>query len=81
MSQGVSLKRPGIDPETKMAAVLEGLKGERSVAHICPKYQTSENLYYRWRWTCPLIGTILNEKISLFQPDGFMVDSVCPPGG
>jgi transposase-like protein len=49
MSQGVSMKRRKIDPETKMAAVLEGFKGESSVAEICRKYQISESLYYRWR--------------------------------
>jgi len=43
------MKRRKIDPETKMAAVLEGLKGESSVAEICRKYQISESLYYRWR--------------------------------
>ena len=48
-SQGVRLKRRKIDPETKMAAVLEGLRGESSVADICRKYQISEHLYYRWR--------------------------------
>jgi transposase len=49
MSQGVSMKRRKIDPETKMAAVLEGLKGESSVADICRKYQIGESLFYRWR--------------------------------
>jgi transposase len=43
------MKRRKIDPETKMAAVLEGLKSESSVADICRKYQISESLYYRWR--------------------------------
>jgi transposase-like protein len=43
------MKRRKIDPETKMAAVLEGFKGESSVADICRKYQISETLYYRWR--------------------------------
>jgi transposase-like protein len=43
------MKRRKIDPETKMAAVLEGLKGESSSADICRKYQISESLYYRWR--------------------------------
>ena len=47
MSQGVSMKRRKIDPETKMAAVLEGLRGESSIADICRKYQISESLYYR----------------------------------
>jgi transposase len=49
MSQGVSMKRRKIDPETKMAAVLEGLRGGSSIAEICRKYQVSESLYYRWR--------------------------------
>ena len=49
MSQGVSMKRRKIDPETKMVAVLEGLRGEGSIADICRKYQISESLYYRWR--------------------------------
>ncbi len=43
------MKRRKIDPETKMAAVLEGLKGESSIADICRKYQIGESLYYRWR--------------------------------
>ena len=49
MSQGVSMKRRRIDSDTKLAAVLEGLKGESSIAEICRKYQISESLYYRWR--------------------------------
>jgi len=43
------MKRRRIDPDTKLAAVLEGLKGESSIADICRKYQISESLYYRWR--------------------------------
>jgi transposase-like protein len=43
------MKRRKIDPETKMAAVLEGLRGESSMADICRRYQISESLYYRWR--------------------------------
>jgi transposase-like protein len=49
MSQGVARRRRKIDPETKTAAVLEGLRGESSIAEICRKYQISEGLYYRWR--------------------------------
>jgi transposase-like protein len=49
MSQGVSMKRRKIDPETKTAAVLEGLKGESSFPYICRNYHISESLYYRWR--------------------------------
>jgi transposase-like protein len=43
------MKRRKIDPDTKLAAVLEGLRGESSIADICRKYQISESLYYRWR--------------------------------
>jgi len=35
--------------EEKMAIVLEGLKGEKSVAEICREHQISQTLYYRWR--------------------------------
>jgi transposase len=49
MSRGVSRKRRKIDPETKKAAILEGLRGESPIADICRKYQISESLYYRWR--------------------------------
>jgi transposase-like protein len=37
------MKRRKIDPETKTAAVLERLRGERSIADICRKYQISES--------------------------------------
>ena len=43
------MKRRKIVAETKMSAVLEGLKRESSIADICRKYQISESLYYRWR--------------------------------
>jgi transposase-like protein len=33
----------------EMAIVLEGLKGDRSVAEICREHQISQGLYYRWR--------------------------------
>ena len=35
--------------EEKMAIVLEGLKGEKSIAEICREHQISQTLYYRWR--------------------------------
>jgi transposase len=43
------MERRKIDPEAKMAAVLEGLSGESSIADIWREYQISESLYYRWR--------------------------------
>ncbi len=32
-----------------MAIVLEGLRGQKSVAEICREHQISQALYYRWR--------------------------------
>ena len=37
------------NPEEKMAIVLDGLKGDKSVAEICREHQISQALYYRWR--------------------------------
>ena len=56
MFQGVDMKRRKIDPETKMAAVLEGLRSESSIADICRKYQISESLYYK------LAGQVLGRR-------------------
>jgi len=36
-------------PEEKMAILLEGIKGQKSVADICREHQISQALYYRWR--------------------------------
>ena len=49
LQEGKRMKRRKIDPEVKMAAVLEGLRGESTIADICRKYQISETLFYRWR--------------------------------
>ncbi len=35
--------------EERMAIVLEGLRGQKSVAEICREHQISQALYYRWR--------------------------------
>jgi transposase-like protein len=35
--------------EEKMAIVLEGIKGQKSVAEICREHQISQTLFYRWR--------------------------------
>lgn len=34
--------------EEKIKIVLEGIRGEDSVAAICRKYAIHENLYYKW---------------------------------
>ena len=39
---GVSMKRRKIDPETRMAAVVEGLRGERSMKY--KQFNQEENL-------------------------------------
>jgi DNA-binding NtrC family response regulator len=49
MFQGVSMKRRKIDPETKMAAVLDGQKGASTSAAICRTYQVSETLFDRMK--------------------------------
>jgi transposase-like protein len=43
------MKRRKFDPDKKVAIVLEGLKGETTIAELCKKYQISETLYYKWR--------------------------------
>ncbi len=35
--------------DTKLAIVLEGLKGSGSIAELCRKHGISDALYYRWR--------------------------------
>ncbi|OMH39854.1 transposase [Desulfurobacterium indicum] len=43
------MSRRNFDPDTKVAIVLEGLKGNTTIAEVCRKYQISETLYYKWR--------------------------------
>ena len=43
------MKRRKWEPDIIMAAVLEGLRGVRTVGEICREYQCSETQYYRWR--------------------------------
>jgi transposase-like protein len=35
--------------EEKIAIVLEGIKGSKSVADICREHKIGQSLYYRWR--------------------------------
>jgi len=35
--------------EQKLAVVLAGLRGDRSVRDVCREHDVSENLYYAWR--------------------------------
>jgi transposase-like protein len=34
--------------EEKIRIVLDGLRGEDSIAELCPKVGIAQNLYYRW---------------------------------
>ncbi len=40
--------RRAFSAEEKIKIVLEGLRGEDSIASICRKYNVHENLYYKW---------------------------------
>jgi transposase-like protein len=35
--------------EQKLAIVLAGLRGDRSVKEVCPEHQISDTLFYSWR--------------------------------
>lgn len=35
--------------ETKLALILEGMKGDTSIASLCKKYGVSDAMYYKWR--------------------------------
>jgi transposase-like protein len=37
------------DPEMKLAIVLEGIKGTKSVSEICREHKISQSQYYKWR--------------------------------
>jgi transposase len=38
--------------EEKIRIVLEGLRGEESIAELCRKEGINQNLYYRWSRGC-----------------------------
>ena len=41
------MKNRKFDPEPKAVIVLEGLKGDITVAELCRKYKISDTIYYR----------------------------------
>ena len=41
-------KYRSFSPYQKLAVVLAGLRGERSVKEICRQHEISETLYYGW---------------------------------
>ncbi|GAG17275.1 unnamed protein product, partial [marine sediment metagenome] len=40
--------RKKYNPEDKIRIVIEGLRGEMSVAELCRKEGISQSLYYKW---------------------------------
>ena len=42
--------------EEKIRVVLEGLRGEESIAELCRREQINQNLYYRWSKEFPEAG-------------------------
>ena len=42
-------KRRTFSAEFKLDTVMEGVRGEKTVAQICRERQISESLYYTWR--------------------------------
>ena len=43
------MKRRKWNADEKLAIVLRGIKGEKSVAEICREHQISQTQYYKWR--------------------------------
>jgi len=44
-------KRRSFSPEFKLDTVMEGLRGEKSIAQICREREISETLYHKWKAT------------------------------
>ncbi len=42
-------KRRTFSAEFKMETILEGLRGEKSVAQLCRERDITDGLYYKWR--------------------------------
>ena len=41
--------RKNLSAEEKMAIVMAGIKGDKTVAQICREYGISQSQYYKWR--------------------------------
>ncbi len=42
-------RRSRLDAESKMAIVLEGLRGEGCISEVCRRHSVAQAQYYRWR--------------------------------
>lgn len=45
----MSKKRKEYKADFKLEVVLEGLRGEKSIAQLCREKRITDSLYYRWR--------------------------------
>ena len=45
----MSKKRRNYPPEFKFETVMEGLRGEKTIAQICRERNITDSLYYKWR--------------------------------
>ncbi len=45
----MSKKRRNFTAQFKLETVLDGLRGEKTVAQICREREITESLYYKWR--------------------------------
>ena len=43
------MKRRKWTPKEKLMIVLEGLKGNGTIAQLCNKHQVTQAMYYKWR--------------------------------
>ena len=43
------MKRRNWSSDEKLAIVLTGIRGEKTVSEICREYQISQSVYYKWR--------------------------------
>lgn len=57
------MKKRNWTNQQKMQIVLEGIKGNLSVAELCNKYELSQSQYYKWR------NLLLEGADRVFVPD------------
>ena len=58
------MKRRQWTPKDKLEIVLQGLKGQISVAELCNRHQISQTQYYKWR------DRLLREGAKVFEHGG-----------
>lgn len=66
----MSKKRRSFGAEFKLETVMEGFRGEKSIAQICRERDITETMYYKWR------DVFLERAAGIFTDQrGQMVDS------